>query len=258
MQCTQCGAAATPEAVAAGHCSFCGTSFPHAVRAAEKARAVESLLADHDGDGVPDALALLQDAQREIAARTERRATLEKLRAEHAAAAGARLSLGGVAIAAGVVTLVLAFVWMMVVPGTLKADPWFGLHDDLVCPHVCQGCHGPYGFVFYSSTGTSNSSGSLVFCSPPGRSLEGLDGMALWDRKQELAPYSLPGGMWTMYASSLLLWLLPSTGLAWLLASARVRKLRRAEGTLRERLRVLEEQVERDAAQVLREAAGQR
>ncbi len=54
MQCTQCGHALSAAELAGADCPYCGTVLPHRARAAEKAAVVEQMLADRDGNGVPD------------------------------------------------------------------------------------------------------------------------------------------------------------------------------------------------------------
>jgi len=63
MNCSKCGAEANQESLQRGSCEYCGTVLPHVVRAAEKAAQVQALLADRDGNGVPDVLENLHQVQ---------------------------------------------------------------------------------------------------------------------------------------------------------------------------------------------------
>ncbi len=54
MQCTNCGASLSAEQLSGRDCPYCGTALPTQVRAAEKVAEVEQLLADRNGNGIPD------------------------------------------------------------------------------------------------------------------------------------------------------------------------------------------------------------
>ena len=56
MGCTHCGATLTPEQFQAQSCAYCGTLLAHHARAAEKVAVVQQLMADRNGNGIPDAL----------------------------------------------------------------------------------------------------------------------------------------------------------------------------------------------------------
>jgi len=55
LRCTHCGANLTPQDMQNPDCPYCKTALPHHARAAEHAQLVSNMLADRDGDGVPDA-----------------------------------------------------------------------------------------------------------------------------------------------------------------------------------------------------------
>jgi hypothetical protein len=53
-RCAQCGAGLTAADLTRSACAHCGTALPHHVLAAQKAALVREILADRNGDGVPD------------------------------------------------------------------------------------------------------------------------------------------------------------------------------------------------------------
>jgi hypothetical protein len=54
MRCSHCGHALSAAELEGQDCPYCRTVLPHRARAAEKVAVLQSLLADRDGDGVPD------------------------------------------------------------------------------------------------------------------------------------------------------------------------------------------------------------
>lgn len=52
--CGHCGAALSAADLELDDCRYCGRVLPHRAKAAESAAKVEALLADKDGDGIPD------------------------------------------------------------------------------------------------------------------------------------------------------------------------------------------------------------
>ena len=131
MRCTTCGAEQSLEAVRRGTCEYCAKPLPNAVDAAAKAAAMRELLADRDGDGLPDALAQLEAAQQRQSLLREGPGRLVMLQAERSRAAGARanplmpllLSLPAVALCSG--------LWLGLVQAA-GTDPWLG--------GFCGGC----------------------------------------------------------------------------------------------------------------------
>lgn len=57
LRCQHCGANLTPRDMEKPSCPYCETVLPHRARAAEQAEVVRQMLADRDGDGIPDAYA---------------------------------------------------------------------------------------------------------------------------------------------------------------------------------------------------------
>lgn len=54
IKCTSCGAAQTPESIGRGACQYCNAVLPHRVAAAKQAEAVKQMMADVNGNGIPD------------------------------------------------------------------------------------------------------------------------------------------------------------------------------------------------------------
>jgi hypothetical protein len=53
--CTHCGSNLTAADLMGTSCRYCGTALPHQVRAAQQVAVVNQMLADRNGDGIPDA-----------------------------------------------------------------------------------------------------------------------------------------------------------------------------------------------------------
>lgn len=56
MNCTHCGAALSPDDVRLPACRYCGTALAHHVQTAQQVAAVQALMGDRNGNGIPDAL----------------------------------------------------------------------------------------------------------------------------------------------------------------------------------------------------------
>ncbi len=54
-RCGHCGANLAPADLSQPACRYCGTVLPHHARAAQQAELVTNLLADRNGNGIPDA-----------------------------------------------------------------------------------------------------------------------------------------------------------------------------------------------------------
>jgi|GEM_PF-5846996 len=54
MQCPNCGRVLGAEEITGDACQYCGAVLPHVARAYEKAALAKQILADADGDGIPD------------------------------------------------------------------------------------------------------------------------------------------------------------------------------------------------------------
>ncbi len=212
MKCTGCGAVVAD--ATAKSCSYCGAVLPHEARAAERAAAAAALLVDAEGDGVPDALATLLEAQKAQAkeeearaARRAERAALEKeLELSRAILANLRTSgnLGCGAIVAIVPVLIVTAIWTFGTTSALEMDPWLGLHGQVFCPLVCDGCHGPYTVVSWTShDGRTQSEHLGAYCRNPAIDLDALDRDAVRSRESELDPYDMPGGYFTMFVTTL-------------------------------------------------------
>jgi cobalamin biosynthesis Mg chelatase CobN len=62
--CTNCGANLTTDDLRGNNCAYCGTVLPHRARAAQQVAVVQEMLADRNGNGIPDAFeGLVQNAQ---------------------------------------------------------------------------------------------------------------------------------------------------------------------------------------------------
>jgi hypothetical protein len=55
QKCSHCGGNLGAQDLAGDNCPFCGTVLPHRARAAQQVAVVQGLLADHNGNGIPDA-----------------------------------------------------------------------------------------------------------------------------------------------------------------------------------------------------------
>ncbi len=55
LRCYTCGANLTPMDMAKINCSYCGTVLPHHARAAQQVAVVNQMMADRNGNGIPDA-----------------------------------------------------------------------------------------------------------------------------------------------------------------------------------------------------------
>ncbi len=62
MNCEHCGRNLTADEMRGESCRYCGTVLPHRARAMEKAAVVKEILADADGDGIPDIMQQLGSA----------------------------------------------------------------------------------------------------------------------------------------------------------------------------------------------------
>ncbi len=55
LRCPTCGANLTPMDMARPNCAYCGTVLPHHARAAQQVAVVNQMMADRNGNGIPDA-----------------------------------------------------------------------------------------------------------------------------------------------------------------------------------------------------------
>jgi hypothetical protein len=55
LRCPTCGANLTPMDMAKPNCSYCQTVLPHHARAAQQVAVVNQMMADRNGNGIPDA-----------------------------------------------------------------------------------------------------------------------------------------------------------------------------------------------------------
>src|SRR5688500_18128299 len=55
MTCRQCGATLKAEELRKEDCPYCGSVLPHVAQAVEQVEVVKQMLADRDGNGIPDA-----------------------------------------------------------------------------------------------------------------------------------------------------------------------------------------------------------
>ena len=53
--CSHCGSNLSAADLMGTSCRYCGTALPHQVRAAQQVAVVNQMLADRNGDGIPDA-----------------------------------------------------------------------------------------------------------------------------------------------------------------------------------------------------------
>ena len=122
-------------------------------------------------------------------------------------------------IIVGVVTLLISLgwgaVWAVVTTTALDLDPWLGAQAGFVCPRICNRCTGPYHFLSYGSHGAGGSharstgGGNFVYCSHPNAMLDG-PWITLMDNVGHNRPYEIPGGIWMIWLSSVLTWILPT------------------------------------------------
>ncbi len=62
--CTNCGKNLTTDDLRRTDCAYCGTLLPHHARAAQQVAVVQQMLADRNGNGIPDAFeGMVQGAQ---------------------------------------------------------------------------------------------------------------------------------------------------------------------------------------------------
>lgn len=156
---------------------------------------MRELLADHDGDGLPDALQHLDSAKERQALLRDGPAKLENLRRARDTASSARPSYLRSGLLAAAVCAFFAILWM----GAMQAagtDPWLGGFAAVACPKVCSRCHGP--LRYYHPT-------SEWYCSPEGENLVDVEWTVIDRRVNELKAQALPGRAWTVWLSSLFL-----------------------------------------------------
>ncbi|MBL9108122.1 MAG: hypothetical protein JNM74_02580 [Myxococcales bacterium] len=55
LRCPTCGGTLTPMDMAKPSCTYCGTVLPHHARAAQQVAVVNQMMADRNGNGIPDA-----------------------------------------------------------------------------------------------------------------------------------------------------------------------------------------------------------
>jgi hypothetical protein len=55
LHCTHCGANLTPKDLEQPHCPYCRNVLPHHARAAQQVEVVKQMMADQNGNGIPDA-----------------------------------------------------------------------------------------------------------------------------------------------------------------------------------------------------------
>ena len=68
VHCSYCGKNLSTDDLRGTNCTHCGTVLPHRARAAEQVALVQGMLADQNGNGIPDAFEpLVQNAQRNAA-----------------------------------------------------------------------------------------------------------------------------------------------------------------------------------------------
>ncbi len=64
VSCTHCGKNFTTDDLRGTHCRYCGTVLAHHARAAQQVAVVQQMMADRNGNGIPDAYeGLVQNAQ---------------------------------------------------------------------------------------------------------------------------------------------------------------------------------------------------
>ena len=216
MNCSNCGGTQGLEAIRAGECEFCRAPLPHVVDAAAKAAAMNELLADRDGDGIPDALQQLDAAQKRKGALEQTEQRLALLRDRREACANAKVGWMGVAVLTLVLTLVASVAWTGIMQAN-ESDPWFGQFSQVYCPSVCRDCRGPVRY--YAPSGQ-------WYCSPKGENLIELHWTEISDRGGELLAYATPSGALPFILASSVIFFPLLAVLIPLVATRRVRKRR--------------------------------
>ncbi len=180
------------------------------------APAVRHAIEQHDP--LPVAREPMREAERRIEdrARQERRvkaqADLEELRAKLANAERPWFDaalVGKIAMVTALLSFLVGSIWSCIVTGMIEADPLFGEHAALFCPHVCEGCHGPYRHASWTTTTNgSESSSHSVYCRDPEGRIDAMEDGPFWlaavDEPAWMEPYRVPGDTWLIALTMML------------------------------------------------------
>lgn len=217
MNCWQCGAPASVEALNAGGCRFCGAAL---LRAATL-------------DGIAAVLATVELSR----AREGRVAELRDELARH----GGRSTPGVAAFFVLVVALVTGTIWFGVVM-QMGGDPWGGGHADYFCPRQCAGCKRPYLHAAWSTSENEHEPDTniRIYCRTPTVDLAGMDQLTLVAKSAEHEAYALPWGGTNVWLSSVALALAWSVPVGILVAMRSLRRSRRIAAATRANIAELE------------------
>jgi hypothetical protein len=117
-------------------------------------------------------------------------------------------------------SIVWGSVWAVITTGAMDLDPWFGAHAALVCPRTCKRCTGPYAFLGYTSVGRTGGGGggTIMYCSHPDAKLHD-QWATMMSNVGHNRRYEVEHGLWMIWLSSVLTWILPALAAVLLVAS---------------------------------------
>ena len=249
MKCNNCGADLSLAQAREGECAYCHAALPHAVHALEKEAALQRLLEDRDGDGIPDgvqALEKLQTAQRQRqageAAQKNKAQALKRAQTQLAEAKAARVRLGAVAWLALLIGLVVSIPYQVFVVRWLDQDPWFGAHHALLCPAVCDTCRGPYvifAWTPYSTPSSKSAESTRVYCKPKRGYFDGYSKTDFFTKMDANKQYEVPGTTYALWASTVPMLFILALPFAFVLRRREVGKLKASVPDIEARLAAL-------------------
>ncbi|MBI4703755.1 MAG: hypothetical protein HY744_21810 [Deltaproteobacteria bacterium] len=253
MKCQNCGAENPLAQASEGQCAYCGATLPHAAAALEKEALMRRLLEDRNGDGVPDGLQALAMLQAEQARQTEAagkieadRRQLQLLRLLHGhslRAARMTARLVRVPLLAVAIGVLVSIPWHLVAVRWQGMDPWLGENARLVCPEICDGCHGPYvifAWTAYSTPTESSGESTVVYCQRKPGQFAGYSETDFLLGLTANGELELPGATFSLWGFSVLLWIVVSLFPACLLDYLHVLILRAKAPGLERQIREVE------------------
>lgn len=163
-------------------------------------------------DCVQEAARVFEAEERERARVHSRESELLRLLAERRDLRTGTRALSPPLAGAPVLALVLLLFPITPIRCFCSADPFMGMQGHLLCPHVCEGCTGPYRVHTvwnHHGGGESSTNGPQYFCQTPRNGVATMSDAEMSDKARMLGRYELHFAPAAATYLSLLVLLLP-------------------------------------------------